>query len=207
LGEGPIIYGWCEIMSKKGTHYERAFKAYLGRLRLPFVAVDQARKAVFGGVHLKSFDFLIYPPQQRRILTDVKGRKLAYSEFQRGRLGESWATRDDVEGLKSWQEVFGCDYLAVLVFAYWLYQDGQGGPEIKSKPEQVESMCEMSARLGELFSFEQRLYTFRVVELNAYSVGMKPRSTSWQTVYVPRRIFREVALPFESFFRTTRRCV
>jgi len=193
-------------MSKKGTHYELAFKAYLGLLQLPFVAVDQARKAVFAGVHLKSFDFLIYPPQQRRILSDVKGRKLAFSDFQKGRLGESWATREDVEGLKSWQEVFGSDYLSVLIFVYWLY-DEQGQAEVIGRRDRGYCMGETNAKLGEVFSFEQRLYTFRAVELNAYSVGMKPRSTSWQTVYVPRRIFREVALPFDSFIKTARRCV
>jgi len=107
-------------MPRRGTHYERAFEAYLQQRHIPYVAVDQAKKAVFAGAKIKSFDFILYPPQGPKILADVKGRKVASRSFLRGHGAESWTTRDDVSGLIAWEEVFGYDYLAVFIFAYWL---------------------------------------------------------------------------------------
>ena len=92
-------------MNGNGLHYERAFEAFLKGRRLPFVAVDQARKAIFAGRRLKSFDFLIHPPNHLKVLSDVKGRKLSYGQFVRGRAGESWTTAEDVEDLKNWQHI------------------------------------------------------------------------------------------------------
>ena len=55
-------------MANSGTHYERAFQAVLQRRQVPYVAVDQAKKALFGPVQLKSFDFIIYPPPRPQAL-------------------------------------------------------------------------------------------------------------------------------------------
>ena len=195
-------------MNSNGVHYERAFEAYLRQRRLPYVALNQARRAVFDGVRLKSFDFLIYPPAQMRILTDVKGRRLELSAYQRGRLGESWVTTEDVDGLKCWQKVFGLSYRSIFVFAYWLY-----GEPLRCESSTVISLGPLRAvidtpaqpDLPDVFSFQGRLYTFKAVELNAYRVGMKPRSASWRTVYVPSRIFRNVVEPFDNFIRPQRK--
>jgi hypothetical protein len=84
-------------------HYQRAFEAYIRRRRLPYVSVDEARRALLPGggtlkLHapeslrpappgepappappgatLKSFDFVVYAPGAN-LLVEVKGRKVA----------------------------------------------------------------------------------------------------------------------------------
>ncbi len=46
-------------MSKGRHHYEEAFEDYLRGAGRPYVAVDDAKRAVFSGAHIKSFDFLV----------------------------------------------------------------------------------------------------------------------------------------------------
>lgn len=92
-------------MAQRHHHYERAFEEFLRSRRIPYVAVDEARKALLpdaGGGQvravtaldadsrsssdpasdagpqarsLKSFDFVIYS-QPNNLLLDVKGRKV-----------------------------------------------------------------------------------------------------------------------------------
>ena len=176
-------------MTNAGTHYERAFEDYLRQARIPYVAVDQAKKAIFSGVPIKSFDFIIYPRQGRKLLADVKGRKFSYQSYQQGRWGESWTTRADVEGLSRWEEVFGGDYRAVFVFAYWL----------SGKGENVEG--EQLKLFDDVYQLEQRDYAFVAADLGAYRQQTRRRSASWKTVYVPQRLFRRMVQPFDEFIR------
>ena len=168
-------------MSRRGSHYERAFESYLQTLNIPYVAIDQARKAILSGAKIKSFDFIVYPDNRRRVLADVKGRKLTFRTFRRRGLGENWATVDDINGLRSWEEVFGADHLGVFVFAYWLYDLDDAGE-------------------GEaVYLYEGRKYTFVAAELFGYQLVMKSRSPRWKTVFVPAGAFGELAQPFDRF--------
>ncbi|KPK75203.1 MAG: hypothetical protein AMJ79_12240 [Phycisphaerae bacterium SM23_30] len=172
-------------MSRAGTHYERAFEDYLRGRGTPYVGVDQAKKAVFSGVRIKSFDFIIYPRQGRKILADVKGRRFSYLSYQQGRWGESWTTRADVAGLSRWEEVFGGDYRGVFIFAYWLWGKTEGGGG------------EQPALFDNVYQFEERDYAFVAADLSIYRCRMRPRSVSWKTVYVPTRQFRQMVRPIE----------
>ncbi len=163
----------------QGRHYELAFENYLTYHRIPYVSLDQAKKAAFAGVDIKSFDLLAYPPSGPRLLIDVKGRKCSLKEFRHGRFGENWITTDDLDGLGAWQRVFGGDYHAVLVFAYWLFD--------AETPEPAEG----------LHHHEMRDYFFMAVTLEAYQTHAKPRSPAWQTVYLPVRDFAQLAQPFQ----------
>ncbi len=176
-------------MAKAGTHYERAFEEYMRGRGIAYVGVDQAKKAIFSGVRIKSFDFIIYPRQGRKILADVKGRKFPYQSYQQGRWGESWTTGADVEGLSRWEEVFGGDYRAVFVFAYWLC-----GKDEDSGGEQLELF-------DDVYQFEQRDYVFVAADLSTYRQRIRRRSASWKTVYVPQRLFRQMVQPFDEFIR------
>ncbi len=60
---------------KRHVHYEVAFEDYLRSRGVPYVAVDEARKAVFVGTEVKSFDFLVYVPDGRKLNDDVTGSK------------------------------------------------------------------------------------------------------------------------------------
>ncbi len=51
----------------------------------------------------------------------------------------------------------------------------------------------------DVFRYQQRDYAFWVMDLSAYRLRMKQRSPKWETVYVPRKSFRESAQPFMEF--------
>lgn len=177
-------------MAQRRFHYEQAFEHYLRSNRVPYVAVDEARKALAQPhLHptspsgaLKSFDFVVYSPEGN-LLLDVKGRKCALRRSQAssetiGRL-ESWVTDDDVESLRAWQQLFGSSFRAVFVFLYWC----------EAQPP--------DALFQEIFSYRERWYALRCVDLVDYRQHMVRRSARWQTWSVPTRVFREISRPFE----------
>ena len=176
-------------MAKAGTHYERAFEDMLRGRGIPYVAVDQAKKAVFAGVRIKSFDFLVYPAKGAKILVDVKGRKFSYTAYQQGRWGETWVTSVDVAGLSCWEEVFGAGYKSAFVFAYWLTDSNEGDQERENN------------LFEDIYHFEGRDYAFAVVEVDTYQRRMRVRSVSWNTVFVSQRQFRQMAQPFGEYIR------
>ncbi len=111
-------------MAQRRFHYEQAFEHYLRANRIPYVAVDEAKKSLIPPGHasgsIKSFDFVVYAAD-RNLLVDVKGRMYG-SGARRGGGFESWVTLDDVEGLKHWRTLFGPGFEAIFVFAYCLRQ-------------------------------------------------------------------------------------
>jgi hypothetical protein len=179
-------------MAQRRFHYEQAFEHFLRANRVPYVAVDEAKKALMpaaGRSHakpaadekpLKSFDFVVYTPN-RNLLVDVKGRMFgstASANPHSSRRFESWVTVDDVESLKHWQNLFGSDFEAVFVFAYCLRQQ---------PPD---------ALFEELFAFGERWYVLREVGLADYGKNMVSRSGKWQTVHIPSEAFSRISRPF-----------
>ncbi len=163
-------------------HYEEAFEDYLKSVGRPYVAVDDAKKAVFAGAQIKSFDFLVYSSGPTHWLVDVKGRKLALrAAGQKGHL-ENWTTRDDVVGLQQWARVFGAGFAGLLVFAYWLTAPEHGQPV----PATVHD-------------FRGRRYLLAAVPVDGYAASLRDRSRSWQTVSVPARPFRALLRPVLDF--------
>ena len=167
-------------MAHRNIHYEAAFEDYLRSKGWPYVAVDEAKKAIFAGVPIKCFDFLVYSAAGPNLLVDVKGRKFpdAAPGRRRGparRAWENWITRGDVEGLHEWEKVFGRDFSATLIFAYWL----QGPPQ--------------RAPFGDVHVFRSRHYAFMGVSLGDYLTAARPRSRKWQTLSVPSAAFSRLA--------------
>ncbi|MHC4674764.1 MAG: HYExAFE family protein, partial [Planctomycetota bacterium] len=62
-------------MTRRHIHYEAAFEDYLRSRGVPYVPVDEARRAIFSGAKIKSFDFLVYPGNEHHWIVDIKGRK------------------------------------------------------------------------------------------------------------------------------------
>ena len=74
-------------MAQRRHHYEQAFEHYLREQRVPYVAVNEARKALLpettssrlnrakGTLSLKSFDFVLYGDPMN-LLVEIKGRKI-----------------------------------------------------------------------------------------------------------------------------------
>lgn len=172
-------------MARQRIHYESAFEDYLRAKGLPYVAVDQTKKAIFASASIKSFDFLVYSESGPNLLVDVKGRKFpdGVTGRKRGasRAWENWITRDDVEGLTQWEKVFGEDFTATLVFAYWL----QGPPQ--------------RAPFQDVHLFRKKHYGFVAVPLGDYVTAAKPRSPKWGTITVPSAEFAKLSCDVASF--------
>jgi len=170
-------------MAHRHNHYEAAFEDYLRGKGWPYVAVDEAKKAIFANASLKSFDFVVYSSTGANLLVDVKGRKFPgpAGGGKASRTWENWITRQDVDGLSQWQEVFGSGFTAVLVFAYWLQCPPHRAP------------------LGDLHVFRRRHYAFLGIGLDDYLTAAKPRSAKWQTIAMPARLFARKAADIASF--------
>jgi hypothetical protein len=172
-------------MARRSIHYEAAFESYLQAKGWPYVVVDEAKKAIFADVSIKSFDFLVYSQTRENLLVDVKGRKFAAGPGAAGggaaRAWENWVTRDDIESLLEWQRIFGKDFIAVLVFAYWLQGPPEGSP------------------FEDVHFFRQRSYAFAAIRLDEYARSVRPRSAKWRTVAMPAGAFRHGVRDLGSF--------
>jgi hypothetical protein len=172
-------------MAHRNVHYEAAFEDYLRCKGWPYVAVDEAKKAVFAGASIKSFDFLVYSESGPNLLIDVKGRKFPdlSPARRRGslRAWENWVTREDIEGLTEWQAVFGPDFAGLFVFAYWL----QGPPQ--------------TAPFEDVHLFRRKHYAYAAVPLGDYRSLARPRSAKWQTLSVASAEFQRLCRDVASF--------
>ena len=168
-------------MALRGNHYDAAFEAFLRTRRTPYVAVDEQRRALLEQQSLKSMDFIVYSPRESNLLIDVKGRRFPSGDPVSGHRWENWTTAEDLPALLKWQDVFGSDFRALLVFAY-----------------HIVSVAEES-KFTDVFSFRNRTYSFFGVWADAYKQAMYTRSESWQTVTVPSATFRELRAPIGEF--------
>ena len=157
------------------NHYERAFENWLRDNCIGYVRADEHKKSERVGGPVKSFDFLLYPPNQPRIIAEVKGRKFKGTSFEKLTGFECWVTREDIEGLTSWQKNFGPDYIAVFVFAYRI--------------ENVDVDFDGRA----VYDFDRNKYMFFAAKLDDYRKYMKRRSPKWQTLTLPAEKFRKCA--------------
>lgn len=167
-------------MAKRDNHYEAAFEEYVRQREIPYVAVDETKRARLGGGSLKSLDFIVSPALGPSWLVDVKGR-----HFPAGRQKQywkNWSTRDDLRSLTAWQHLFGAGFQGLFVFAYQIVGD--------QSPLPVE----------QLFESHDRLYGFVGITLDDYSRLARPLSAAWDTLSAPTASFRNSAAPVEEFF-------
>ena len=164
-------------MADRNVHYEAAFEAFLRQRGVPYVAVDEAKKALFSTAKLKSFDFAVYSKNGPNLLIDVKGRTLRDRAAKRG--FETWSTERDVADLMQWEQVFGDGFKAVLSFVYWI------DPPLEPEPG--------------MFEFRDRWYLMMGIDLAEYRNSMRRRSVKWETVALPAEDFRSLARPLESW--------
>lgn len=168
-------------MAQRRHHYEQAFEGYLRSRRIPYVAVNEARKALLpvdaDQPSLKSFDFVVYGAGGN-LLVEIKGRR--GRQRRSGGLGrlESWVHAEDVRSMARWESLFGPDFRAVFVFLYWfddLPADGL---------------------FEELVEHRDRWYALRSAEVGLYAEAMRVRSPRWETVDVPPGAFERISRPF-----------
>lgn len=188
-------------MAQRRHHYERAFEGYLRELKLPYMAVNEARRALLPGDAklamvaadgakargIKNFDFVVYGDSgdadgakagAENLLVEVKGRRLPRLRLSDGRPAkarlESWVTMDDVSALRTWEEMFGAAYTGVFVFVYWCDDVPPDG------------------LFAEVFEYQNRWYTVRAVRVDDYEQHMRVRSAKWRTVNLLSSDFERV---------------
>ncbi len=171
-------------MAQRRFHYECAFEHYLRANAIPYVAVDEAKRALRnkqrggleGASKLKSFDFVVYSETGRNLLIDVKGRKHA---GRTGRGFQNWVTSDDVTCLEQWAGIFGEGFEPAFAFLFW---------------------CDVQppdALFHEIFPFGTRWYAVLACRLGDYQQHMRKRSEKWDTVSIPARAFDAITLPLK----------
>lgn len=169
-------------MAQRRFHYELAFEQYLREHAIPYVAVDEAKRALatpagkLAGTSLKSFDFVVYSQKGPNLLVDVKGRK------HTGRSTKSldnWVTLGDVESLLRWEQIFGNGFTGAFAFLYWC----------EAQPP--------DALFTEVFTCGDRWYALLAISLGDYQPHMKRRSQRWETVSMPARQFAQLSHPLK----------
>jgi hypothetical protein len=168
-------------MADRTVIYEACFEDYLRKAGIPYVAVDEAKKALFAGVQLKSFDFVVYSSSGPNLLVDVKGRLFPYERQGARRWWENWTTRDDLDSLARWEGVFGSGFAGLVVFCYHL-----------KVPEGKERFAVVHEFRGEWFGLVG-------VYRKAYADASRLRSRAWGTVSVPTAAFRALIRPVTAF--------
>lgn len=167
-------------MARRSNHYEAAFEAFVRDRRVPSVAVDEAKRAVWGDAGVKSPDFLLYPGVGRNLVVEVKGKQGRNADGRR--LWENWVTTDDLDGLSRWGELFGPGFEPILAFAYaeaaraWPLPPGDGA-----------------------FAFRQRLYRFWAIGLDDYRAHLRSRGPAWRAVAMARAEFRRRVRPLDAW--------
>lgn len=171
-------------MANRSNHYEAAFEAYIRSLRVPCVAVDEAKRALSGDRGVKSPDFLLYPKWGPNLVIEVKGKR---GKDHRGRRPwENWVTTDDLDGLARWQEMFGPGFRALLVFAY-------------AEPPQPFPL----PRENGAFEFRGLEYRFWAVGLDDYVKHLRSRGPAWKAVAMARAEFRRRVRPLVEWLPMT----
>lgn len=163
------------------NHYDLAFEAFLRERRLPYISVDEQRRALLEQASLKSFDFIVYSPHGPNWLVDVKGRRFPSADGSHR--WENWATGEDIPSLLHWEQVFGSNFRSLLVFAYDLLDPAACGD------------------FDETFDFRDRTYAFFGVWAADYAAEMKTRSPKWDTVDLPMARFRELRHPLSNLLQ------
>lgn len=167
-------------MAIRSNHYEAAFEAYIRALRIPCVAVDEAKRAICGDERVKNPDFLLYPRFADNLVVEVKGKR---GKNRRGRRDwENWVTTDDLDGLVRWRTMFGPGFQAILAFVY------------AERPQAFPLPKDNGA-----FAFRGLEYRFWAVGLDDYLANLRSRGPAWKAVAMARRAFRRRVRPLNEW--------
>jgi hypothetical protein len=165
------------VMGQRHNHYEAAFEEWVREARIPYVMVDEKRRALADGGSMKSLDFILSRPGRENLLVDVKGRKYPGSHRSDGGKWTNWAHQEDLHCMLEWEQLFGSGFRALLVFAYEVLH-----------PEKYPE-------LEPYFAFRNRYYSFFGVWADDYRARDRLISPSWETVGLTADEYRAVRFP------------
>jgi hypothetical protein len=169
------------------NHYEKAFENWLIDNAIPYVFVDEHKKAAVSPCRVKSFDFLLYSRDGKLILAEVKGRTFKGNSLANLTSLECWVTIEDIEGLRNWRNVFGKDGCTAPVRTF---AETSAAFIFVYKIEAID--VDFDGR--EIFEYNAKRYLFLCVNLDDYCLYMKQRSRRWRTVTLPADKFRRSAI-------------
>lgn len=196
-------------MTQRRHHYETAFEEYLRSRRIPYVAVDEAKKALLppgtpmtvvrtdsdGPVSaaLKSFDFVIYG-SSANLLLEVKGRRIGRRGPVRVRATSEGPLPDPPRPtgrarLESWVTLDDVESLRAWSTLF--------GPSFEPAFVFVYWCDEPppDALFEEIFEHRGRWYALRAILLRDYQSAMKVRSPRWGTVHLSPSSFDRLSSP------------
>ncbi len=210
-----VLISCC--IAQRRHHYEHAFEEFLRARRIPYVAVDEAKKALLPEnasltvqehqsadppvppppKSLKSFDFVLYG-RGMNLLVEVKGRRVGRPR-RRGSADLAHLLVADRKPpprvrLDSW-----VTYDDVESLTRW---QALFGPEFEAAFVFVYWCDEQppDALFEEICEHRGRWYAIRAVTLGAYARSMKIRSARWRTVHVPPAVFERISHPLAGSF-------
>ena len=200
-------------MAQRRFHYEQAFEAYLREWRIPYIAVDEAKRA-------------LAEAEEPKTNADATAVEVAHAE--RLQVGAMSVGRTQVGGggtLKSFDfVVYSRSGPNLLVDVKGRKHSGRSGRNLDNwvTREDVRSLGRWQTLFGEgfqgvfaffywcqvqppdalftdLFVWGDRWYALLVVSLADYQQAMKQRSRKWETVCMGADDFRRLAVPMRQW--------
>lgn len=112
------------MTKRKGIHsnYEKVFEEIIRACEIPYIAINEAKRAVVEGKKIKSLDFIV-ASKLGVYLLDIKGKTFPYGWPHRlitsRDYWENWVHKGDLEGMELWSNLFGSKKVqSLLVFIY-----------------------------------------------------------------------------------------
>ena len=168
-------------MRLSSATYERAVEEYLRSHQLPYLAVNQRRRALAAQRSLKNFDFLVRARSGQHYLMEVKGRPFPYVHRARKVYWENWVHEEDLEGLRLWRDYFGFGFTGLVCYAY-----------LVTEAEFLESFPSRSQWQGRNFGLV-------ALTLEDFLQWAEQRSSRWRAKHIPPVLFRQLIHPLEVF--------
>lgn len=157
-------------------HYERLFEHILRENGVLYLAIDETKKPIYEGKAVKNFDSIV-SSFNGKFLIEIKGKKFSY----RGKgFWENWISEEDVSGLKLWATHFNA-FVPLLVYPYLLMD--------KSYVKEFIA----------IFEFKGYTYGVVAIELSTYYTNARPRSQSWDAIFIPKNQFKTLTKPISYY--------
>lgn len=183
------------MTKRKGMHseYERVFEGIIRKCEIPYIAINEAKRAVVEGKKIKSLDFIV-ASKTGIYLLDVKGKTFPYGWPKRSiserDYWENWVHKDDLEGMELWSSLLQSKKIQpLLVFVYKIV-----------KRDEVQNFVDY-------VKMDNTLYGFVAIPTSVYRQNWKQRSVAqgFTAMYVSRDKFKSLAEPFSKFLPETRK--
>jgi len=172
-------------VTNRSIKYEAAFEDYLRIKGVPYVATNEARRALRCGLSIKSVDFLVTVPDMSNLIVEVKGKRFPYRKRSGRNYWESWIHREDIDSLYEWADVLGPDFKPLLVFVY----------ELESLTDRHVS----GPNFASLYYFRGKDFAIMGIEVSEFARASRVRSSSWDAVDMPVASFVKALKPFGYF--------